>query len=84
MSFADRPVQHQLVEVLHRHGSLEQPLPYPGFAPPAEPLAHRVTLAELVRQIRPRQAGPQQVAHTLHEAAIALIMAVLPNPADGL
>ncbi len=49
MNFANGPVQHQLLDLLDRHRSLEQPLPYSGFTPPAEALAHRIGFAKRVR-----------------------------------
>jgi len=51
MSLADGAIQQQFLDLLHRDRALEQPLPDPGLAPSAEPLPHRIAVAEFDRQV---------------------------------
>src|SRR3954469_9520096 len=64
-----------------RHdGALEQPRPDPSLAPAAEPLPHRVAVAEFNRQVSPGKTGPQQGVDPAQKAAVTPFVAALPDP----
>src|SRR3954453_14205525 len=68
-----------------RHdGALEQPLPDPSLAPAAEPLPHRVAVAEFNRQVSPGKTGPQQGVYPAQKAAVTPFAAAPPDPPNRL
>src|SRR3954453_8790676 len=75
MSLADGAIEQQLFARLRHDGALEQPLPDPSLAPAAEPLPHRVAVAEFNRQVSPGKTAPQQVVDPAQKAAVTPFVA---------
>jgi hypothetical protein len=63
-------VEHRVFVVGIGRQMLEDPLPDPGFGPPAEPPVHVFPVAETLRQIAPRDAGAIAIQDRLDEQAV--------------